>query len=97
VERVEITVDYLVWDSYNTAKIEAHGLTQEEVEAVANNAPRFFTNLAGRSAGYVMVGPDMSDRFIFAPMIPVSDDRDWYVVTAFRMARQRALRIYNRG
>ena len=98
MERVEIEVGRLNWDLYNIGKVAAHGLTAKEVEEVANNEPRFFTNLPGRSAEYAMIGPDAANRFIFAAIIPSTDDDDaWYVVMAFRMSRRRALKTYGRG
>lgn len=97
MESAEIEVSSFVWDALNEAKLAAHGVTPAEIESVRDHRPRFFTNAAGRSADYVMVGPAPDGRFFFAPIVPTKDPGVWYVVTAYRLARQRALRIYERG
>ena len=97
METANIQVSGLVWDALSEAKIAVHGLSIQDVEAVRHNAPKFFTNLPGRSADYVMLGPDEDGRFVFAAIVSTHDPERWYVVTAFRLERRRALRIYERS
>jgi len=97
VERAEIEVTGLTWDEANEAKVEAHGISAQDVEDVLANQPRFFRNLPDRSAEYVMLGPDSEDRFVFAPIVPTQTVGVWYPVTAYRLDRRRAARIYERG
>lgn len=91
----EIEVLGFRWTAANEAKIMAHGLTISIVNEVLETAPRFYANFAGRSAPYIMIGPDKIGRFCYVPMIPTEEPGIWEPITGYRVSSQRARKIYD--
>jgi hypothetical protein len=71
-----------------------HGVTPDDLDSVMHNAPRYFANLPGRSAPFVMIGPDHNGDFFQAAILPTVDPAAWYPVTGWRMNARRARRLY---
>jgi hypothetical protein len=94
LEPADIVIESLLWDERSEAKIEAHELRREQIEEVVANAPQIFKNLPDRSAEYLMIGPDFVGRFYYVPIVSTRRRGEWYVVTAYRISRRRALRYY---
>ena len=61
------------------------------------NAPQFFANVPERSGTHVMIGPHANDRFLFVVLAETTTLGVWRVITAYRYARRRALRLFRRG
>ena len=94
MRRVELRIDGFLWDDFNEAKLRAHEIATRTIDEVLQNAPEFFINFPGRSAEYLMIGPDLQGRFYYAPFVPTNDEGIWYVVTAHRIDERRARRYY---
>jgi len=94
MQRVELDVRRFEFDLKNEAHLAEHFARPEDLDAVLYNQPRFFTNLPGREAPYVMIGPDSAGQFFFAAIVPTGEEGVWYPVTAWPMNSRRAMRIY---
>lgn len=86
---MDIDVDGLLFDDENEAKFAAHGVTVADVQEVFDFFPRFYTNLGGRRAPYVMLGPTYAGRLLLVPIERVMD-QTWRPVTAFEPRPEQA-------
>ena len=76
------------FDEANTRKIEAHGITEDEVHSVLTNNPRFILNKRGRAGSYLMIGPTLGGKMLPVPLAPVKDKPGlWRPVTAWHSSR----------
>jgi hypothetical protein len=76
--------------------VAAHDIDPTSIDEVLDNEPQFFVNFPDRGASHLMIGPDLSVRFYFAPIVHWTESGGWYPVTAFRVDERRARRIYSR-
>jgi hypothetical protein len=93
-EPADIEVTQLIWQDESIRHVERHGVKMDAVEEVLANRPEFFEDLPGRSGTHVMLGPDLSGRFVYVVLAPDILEGEWVVVTAFPYGRRRALRHY---
>jgi hypothetical protein len=63
------------WDRDNLDHVAFHGGSQELVEDIYGNEPRFFRNRSGRAATHIMIGPDSSGGFWTVPLVRLPGNR----------------------
>jgi hypothetical protein len=78
----------------NVDHIARHTVQPEDVEEVAANVPRFFAPRDPGRDGFVMVGPNLTGRYLLVAIIETPEG-DWYPVTAHWLDRRRGERNYN--
>jgi hypothetical protein len=93
MEQVPLQIEGLIFDDENREHLAKHNVTELDVFDMLENQPKFFTNLPGRSAPNVVLGPSSAGRFLFVAIAPVEYNL-WMPVTAHWMQRRRALRYY---
>lgn len=80
----------LVWDDWNRAHLQKHGITQSEAEAVVLGDPYVRESYKGR---LLATGPNESGRILAVALGPVPGaDRVWYVFSARPASRAERAR-----
>ncbi len=70
-------------DEENAAKFAEHGLTEDQVLHVLDDAITVRRNRAGRRAQYLVIGRDHSGQCIAIPIEATDDPIVWRPVTAW--------------
>lgn len=77
------TVESFVIDDVNESKFWSHGLTREAVIQVLGNRRVVVRNRKGRTADYLLIGRDDSNRCLTIPILPTADPYTWRPITAW--------------
>ncbi|MBI3330420.1 MAG: BrnT family toxin [Nitrospinae bacterium] len=85
-----LTINRLIWDTWNVAHIARHHVTPEEVEEVCHGQPVTSRTYKGRLR---VVGPTRRRRLLAVILAPTQDEGVYYPVTA-RPADRKERRIY---
>lgn len=86
----------LQFDGANRPEIEAHGITEDEVESVLTTDPRFVVKKRGRAGAYLMIGPSLGGKMLTVPITPTGSPGLWRPVTAWPSSRGELTR-WQRG
>lgn len=91
------TIETLVFDGDNGAKLERHRLSRDQVlEAIADAAGVIVRNRAGRRATPLIIGRDRSGRCLAIPVEPTDDPTVWGPVTAWDCKASEAVLLRRR-
>jgi uncharacterized DUF497 family protein len=76
-------IEAFLWDDDNEAKVAAHGLRPEDVDATLETRHAVFSNPRGRPGSAILVGRDGNGRWITIVIEPVPSTDDWRPRTAW--------------
>ena len=80
-----IVIEEWEWDDANLNECGRHGLTPKRVRQVAEEAPRFRPNKAGRASTHQMMGPDHGGELWVVCILQILGKPGlWRAVTGWR-------------
>jgi hypothetical protein len=94
---VRIVVDDFFWDEEIDDHFSRHGVSLDDVVAVARSEFLGFDNLPGRGGTHIMIGPDESGRILYISIKPTSTPGLWEPVTGWESRLARRIWARERG
>ncbi len=77
------TVDRVVITQHAMQKGARHGITGEQMQAVAGNDHVLARNRKGRAASHLLIGRDDQGRCLAMPVVATDQPRVWRAITAW--------------
>ena len=83
MQEAKLEVDDLEWDDTNEAHCARHGVTPTLVQAIMNDAPKFYANREGRTGTHMVIGSDELDRLWTIIILPAGAQGRWRAITGW--------------